>query len=50
MSAQYLQTILRQQTAVISQNSSALQAANTIIPLIRDVLPADIQDQAGFAE
>lgn len=35
MSAQYLQTILRQQTAVISQNSPAVQAANAIIPLIR---------------
>lgn len=35
MPAQYLQTVLQQKTAVITPNSSAVLAANTIAPLIR---------------
>jgi len=35
MSAQHLQTVLSQKTATISQNSPAVHAANTIIPLIK---------------
>lgn len=35
MPAQYLQTILQQKSAVISQNSPAVLAANAIVPLIR---------------
>lgn len=35
MPAQYLQTVLRQKTAVITQNSPVAVAANAIVPLIR---------------